>query len=225
MKKLKIRGITGMPLFIVRLHGRMDGKRHVVAFVEKRWQGHYLQKKEAIFKAFVHRTYRDLEEKTAALHKESAKLMVEYHNILEQLTVPDPIPGGGSASSKARREASAAAVQPTLRSRKREIELRMAGIEEELLQEVDNAAAIQREAAALTERRIHAYLHGASLADRAVNLPVTYTVTAPFDDEQEYGKRHQWNDGVRRGLLESLLNGVADGREPTVGSGNGAVGS
>lgn len=47
MKRLKIRGITGMPLFIVRFHGRLDGKRNVVAFKDGKWEGHYLQKKEA----------------------------------------------------------------------------------------------------------------------------------------------------------------------------------
>ena len=92
MKRLKIRGITGMPLFIVRFHGRLDGKRNVVAFKDGKWEGHYLQKKEAIFHSFVHRTYRELEEKTSQLHKESVSLAVEYHNILEQLTKPDPIP-------------------------------------------------------------------------------------------------------------------------------------
>lgn len=95
MKRLKIRGITGMPLFIVRFHGRLDGKRNVVAFKDGKWEGHYLQKKEAIFHSFVHRTYRELEEKTSQLHKESVSLAVEYHNILEQLTKPDPIPSGG----------------------------------------------------------------------------------------------------------------------------------
>ena len=83
MKRLKIRGITGMPLFIVRFHGRLDGKRNVVAFKDGKWEGHYLQKKEAIFHSFVHRTYRELEEKTSQLHKESVSLAVEYHNILE----------------------------------------------------------------------------------------------------------------------------------------------
>ena len=38
-----------MPLFIVRFHGRLDGKRNVVAFKDGKWEGHYLQKKEAIF--------------------------------------------------------------------------------------------------------------------------------------------------------------------------------
>ena len=73
MKRLKIRGITGMPLFIVRFHGRLDGKRNVVAFKDGKWEGHYLQKKEAIFHSFVHRTYRELEEKTSQLHKESVR--------------------------------------------------------------------------------------------------------------------------------------------------------
>ena len=76
MKRLKIRGITGMPLFIVRFHGRLDGKRNAVAFKDGKWEGHYLQKKEAIFHSFVHRTYRELEEKTSQLHKESASLAV-----------------------------------------------------------------------------------------------------------------------------------------------------
>ena len=114
-----------MPLFIVRFHGRLDGKRNVVAFKDGKWEGHYLQKKEAIFHSFVHRTYRELEEKTSQLHKESASLAVEYYNILKQLTKPDPIPSGGTNSSHARQKARVATIEPTLRDRKRTIELRI----------------------------------------------------------------------------------------------------
>ena len=194
MKRLKIRGITGMPLFIVRFHGRLDGKRNVVAFKDGKWEGHYLQKKEAIFHSFVHRTYRELEEKTSQLHKESVSLAVEYHNILEQLTKPDPIPSGGTNSSQARQKARAATIEPTLRDRKRTIKLNMAGIEEDLIQNIVEAGAIQREAAALTERRIHAYLHGATLAARAVNFPVEYTVPVLLSNEESYREKHLWND-------------------------------
>ena len=184
MKRLKIRGITGMPLFIVRFHGRLDGKRNVVAFKDGKWEGHYLQKKEAIFHSFVHRTYRELEEKTSQLHKESVSLAVEYHNILEQLTKPDPIPSGGTNSSQARQKARAATIEPTLRDRKRTIKLNMAGIE---------------------ERRIHAYLHGATLAVRAVNFPVKYEVPVLLSNEESYRENHLWNDNVRKSLLKAVL--------------------
>jgi hypothetical protein len=210
MKRLKIRGITGMPLFIVRFHGRLDGKRNVVAFKDGKWEGHYLQKKEAIFHSFVHRTYRELEEKTSQLHKESASLAVEYYNILKQLTKPDPIPSGGTNSSQARQKARAATIEPTLRDRKRTIELRMAGIEEELNQNIIEAGAIQREAAALTERRIHAYLHGATLAARAVNFPVEYTVPVLLSNEESYREKHLWNDNVRKSLLKAVLEKNVD---------------
>ena len=198
MKRLKIRGITGMPLFIVRFHGRLDGKRNVVAFKDGKWEGHYLPQKEAIFHSFVHRTYRELEEKTSQLHKESVSLAVEYHNILEQLTKPDPIPSGGTNSSQARQKARAATLDPTLRDRKRTIKLNMAGIEEDLIQNIVEAGAIQREAAALTERRIHAYLHGATLAARAVNFPVEYTVPVLL------------SDNVRKSLLKAVLEKNVD---------------
>ena len=210
MKRLKIRGITGMPLFIVRFHGRLDGKRNVVAFKDGKWEGHYLQKKEAIFHSFVHRTYRELEEKTSQLHKESVSLAVEYHNILEQLTKPDPIPSGGTNSSQARQKARAATIEPTLRDRKRTIKLNMAGIEEDLIQNIVEAGAIQREAAALTERRIHAYLHGATLAARAVNFPVEYTVPVLLSNEESYREKHLWNDNVRKSLLKAVLEKNVD---------------
>ena len=206
MKRLKIRGITGMPLFIVRFHGRLDGKRNVVAFKDGKWEGHYLQKKEAIFHSFVHRTYRELEEKTSQLHKESVSLAVEYHNILEQLTKPDPIPSGGTNSSQARQKARAATIEPTLRDRKRTIKLNMAGIEEDLIQNIVEAGAIQREAAALTERRIHAYLHGATLAARAVE----YTVPVLLSNEESYREKHLWNDNVRKSLLKAVLEKNVD---------------
>ena len=180
MKRLKIRGITGMPLFIVRFHGRLDGKRNVVAFKDGKWEGHYLQKKEAIFHSFVHRTYRELEEKTSQLHKESVSLAVEYHNILEQLTKPDPIPSGGTNSSQARQKARAATIEPTLRDRKRTIKLNMAGIEEDLIQNIVEAGAIQREAAAL------------------------------LSNEESYREKHLWNDNVRKSLLKAVLEKNVD---------------
>lgn len=65
MKRLKIRGITGMPLFIVRFHGRLDGKRNVVAFKDGKWEGHYLQKKEAIFHSYP----KPLKKTLKAKHK------------------------------------------------------------------------------------------------------------------------------------------------------------
>ena len=101
-------------------------------------------------------------------------------------------------------------IEPTLRDRKRTIELRMAGIEEELNQNIIEAGAIQREAAAPTERRIHAYLHGATLAARAVNFPVEYTVPVLLSNEESYREKHLWNDNVRKSLLKAVLEKNVD---------------
>ena len=143
-------------------------------------------------------------------HLSFVSLAVEYHNILEQLTKPDPIPSGGTNSSQARQKARAATIEPTLRDRKRTIKLNMAGIEEDLIQNIVEAGAIQREAAALTERRIHAYLHGATLAARAVNFPVEYTVPVLLSNEESYREKHLWNDNVRKSLLKAVLEKNVD---------------
>ena len=204
-KKLKIRGITGMPLFFTRLHGRMDGKRKVVIF-DSGWQGHYLEKKEAILQAFLHSAYRDLEEHTAPLHKESAVLTVEYEDVRDQLAEPEEPPTGANSSSMARDRNRKAAGRDRLQARKVEIQTRLAAIEEALIQAVGEAAVTQRQAVALTQRRIQAYLHGASLAAKTVR-DTKYPIQSDFDREADYLERHKENDEARRSILAEICGG------------------
>lgn len=179
--------------------------------LQGREMGGPLSSKERGYLSFICPSYiPGAGRKTSQLHKESVSLAVEYHNILEQLTKPDPIPSGGTNSSQARQKARAATIEPTLRDRKRTIKLNMAGIEEDLIQNIVEAGAIQREAAALTERRIHAYLHGATLAARAVNFPVEYTVPVLLSNEESYREKHLWNDNVRKSLLKAVLEKNVD---------------
>lgn len=204
--KLKIRGITGTPLFLTRWHGRLDGRRGVVVLNGESWTGHYIEKKLAIYHAFLHATYRDLEAQTASLHKESAALAVEYEYVKDRLAAQDAPISAGTVSGKERGAARQASERSRSDSRKLDIELRLAAIEENVIRAVSEAAAIEREAGALVERRVQAYLHGASLAAKRVQS-VRYQVTAPFENEEYYSSRHKENDDVRKAILTAVNGG------------------
>ena len=105
MKRLKIRGITGMPLFIVRF-SRQVGWQTKRRGLQGREMGGPLSSKERGYLSFICPSYIPGAgmKKASQLHKESVSLAVEYHNILEQLTKPDPIPSGGTNSSQARQK-------------------------------------------------------------------------------------------------------------------------
>lgn len=207
MKKIKIRGITGMPLFLTRLHGYFDGKRGAVALQAGIWTGHYIEKKQAIYHAYLNAEYRRLEVETAPLHRESATLAVEYEEKQIRFAEEDKEVTASTASEYERLSAAQAEVKPNLRSRIEEIQIRLAAIDEMLTQAVNETAAIQREADSMVVRRIQAYLHGASLAARCVKEKTQYQVVTAFDCEKDYLERHKWNDETRRNILKKAYGG------------------
>lgn len=81
MKRLKIKGITGMPLFLTRFQGYLDGKCGAVVWRDDGWHSHYIENKRAIYDAFVHKLYTNLENQTSALRMESAELVVEHETV------------------------------------------------------------------------------------------------------------------------------------------------
>lgn len=197
---MKIHGLTGMPYFTTRWRGRLDGKRGVVKFNSGTWDSHYIRKKEAAYFAFLHETYRQLEIQTAALHKESATLAVELQDVILRLSKPDPPVSGTTPSSQARSTARISKIKPQLEERKTLIQMRLASMEEAKIHARSKTVNIEREAQAIVTRRIQAYLHGASLSQKALPSSTQYAPPVPpaaFDNEADYNERHVLNDTER----------------------------
>ena len=180
----------------------------MVTLDESGVKGPYLERATTNYNTCARLLYADLEHDSAKLHKESAELVLEYANIMDTLALPDEAATGVTASIRHRDEKRIAAVKPKLRSRKQEIELRLAAIEEDIGTAANEAANLKREAASLTSRRIHAYLHGACLALRSAQSGSRYEIYDDFDDAQEYNERHAHNDDTRRKILAVALKGV-----------------
>lgn len=200
MKKLKIKGITGSPLFLTRLRGRLDWKRGAVSQSEDGWRGHYLDEKRACCDAFVRMLQTSLEEKTAALYQESTRLSLEYSSIVEKLSGPEETPTGSTASIQLRSAGRISAARNSLESRRTEISLRLADIEETLIHAAIDVAAQQEEAIALTHKRMDAYLHGASLASGAICRNPQTNPLVPV--EEIFRTRHHDSDMLRQNILK-----------------------
>lgn len=197
-----------IPLWFTKMCGFLDAKGGAVGIDESGGKGQFLERVTASCNVCVHLLYTDLEREAAKMHTESAQLSLEYAGILEELNASDEVPNGVTASMRIRDAKRIAAVKPKLRTRKQEIECRLAVIEEELCGASNEAAAISRQAVSLTARRVHAYLHGACVAMRMAAGESRYEIRYDFDDAQEYNERHAVNDGVRRQILAAALKGV-----------------
>lgn len=205
-KKLKIKGITGMPLIFTRLRGRLDGRKGAVVLGEDGWHGHYLEEKETCCAAFVHSLYTGLETDTAPLYEESARLVVEYRDIQDKLARPDESPAGPTASMLARSAGRISAARSGLNARRLEIELRLAAIDEALSHAVNETAEKHEEAVALTGKRMEAYLYGAALSARATQTRTK--VDIPWiPAEKEFRDRHDSGDKHRRSVLQNIWKG------------------
>ena len=207
MKKAKLR-CDWIPLFLTTLRGFADGLIGAVALDADGGHGQHLGCLQANYGAFVHNAYGYLEENTATLHKKSAELSVEYVNLKEKLAKPDEQPKGATASILARDAARLARLKPQLQNRAMEIELSLSAIEEGINKNVNATANARHEALAKTERRIYAYLLGASLSQRKSRSLIRYTIDDDFEDEADYLKRHNWSDRIRKQILENVLREV-----------------
>ena len=132
MKRLKIKGITGMPLFLTRFQGYLDGKCGAVVWRDDGWHSHYIENKRAIYDAFVHKLYTNLENKTSALRMESAELVVEHETVKKKLSQPEVAAEGVTIAILARNTGRISAEQNRLQARLQEIELRLSAIDETL---------------------------------------------------------------------------------------------
>jgi len=206
-KKLKVKGVTGMPLFFTRLRGRLDGRRGAVMLAEDGWHGHYLEEKGACLTAFIHNLYTSLEAEVAPLYAESARLVVEYRDVQDKLAKPDDKPAEPTASVQARSAGRISAARGSLDARRLEIELRLAAIDVELAHAVNETAEKQEEAMSLTQKRMNAYLHGAALAARTTRDRTEMDIPH-IPAEKEFRTRHNFGDELRRGVLESVCKGA-----------------
>ena len=207
-RKLKIKGITGTPLFLTRFQGYFDGKRGAVERFDDGWHSHYIENKRAIYDGFVHQLYAVLESQTSALHQESAELVMEYKAAQEKLSRPDEAPTGATSAIRTRNSGRAAAERSQLQVRQEEIELRLSAIDEAIAHAVSEAASNHREATALTSRRVQAYLHGAALAAHAVNNSTAVDIHHSFEEEKDYISRHSLNEMRRHSVIEEALKEV-----------------
>ncbi|MPM37359.1 hypothetical protein SDC9_83969 [bioreactor metagenome] len=203
MKKLKIKGITGTPVFLTRWRGYLDAKRQIVTTEGERWDSNYIQKVLCSCNSFTSGIYRDLETQTFEQHKQSAELVIEYLGLTAYLKAPEPQAGGMTKSVQKRSAARIATVKPNLRKRLSEVQTALADIEEGIGRAVNETGLTKRAAASLTGRKLQAYLHGAALV---LHLPsdTNFTVTPEFDAEADYRLRHADNDGARKAILTKI---------------------
>ncbi len=208
MKKLKIKGITGTPVFLTRWRGFIDAKRHAIAAEGGQWNSNYMQKVGCCYNTYIGGLYGDLEAQTFGGHKQSAELAVEYLDITTHLKAPDQQAGGKTASIQKRNAVRISAIKPGLQRRLTEVWTDLADIEEGIGRAVNEAEAIKRAAAAMTQRRIQAYLHGAALA---LQKPADthFTAAQTFDPEADYRRRHVENDNTRKAILAKIAKEVA----------------
>lgn len=203
-QKLKIKGITGMPLIFTRLRGRLDGKKGAVVLSEDGWRGHYLEEKKTCCDAFIYSLYTGLESDAAPLYEESARLVVEYYDIQDKLARPDEMPAGPTASVLARSAGRISAARGSLDARRLEIELRLAAIDETLSHGVNEAAEKHEEAVALTGKRMEAYLHGAALSTGTTQARTRVDIPR-IQAEKEFCDRHCSGDKLRRSVLDNVV--------------------
>lgn len=207
--KLKVKGITGMPpLILTRWQGYLDGKRGV--FDGENLNVSYILKKKAICQAAVHEFFKELEEKTEKLYKESAALSIEYADIKRELADPDETAIGNTAGSIERKKTQVLARKPQLKSQNKALVKRLSEIDECIITEISQTVCCQREVCALTERRIHAYLHGISLALKKTPL-YKKTEIEELDGEENFKKQHKKNDQIRQNILTEWMKGVSQG--------------
>jgi hypothetical protein len=209
MKKLKIKGVTGTPVFLTRWRGYLDAKRKIVTTEGERWDSNYIQKVLCSCNAYIGRLYGDLEAQTFGQHKQSAELVIEYTDITAYLKVPDPLAIGKTRSMQMRSAARIAAARPNLRRRLAEVQTTLSDIEEGIGRTVNETQAANRSAVAATGRKIQAYLHGAALA---LHRPAVtnFAVVPEFEAEADYRLRHADNDKTRKAILAKIAKEVAD---------------
>ena len=205
-KKVKVPGITGRMIFHTKLRGYLDATKGTVKFTEEGWQGYYLGVKTAALRAHIHGVYADLEDRMAPLYLEGARLLTEWG---QMQVVSSPRPENEKSPSSAaqvRRERRQAAAKGTQQERLREIEKRLSEIEEEIIHGLSQAAGIQREAIAQTNRRVQAYLYGASRAVHEVTAEEPAVgIPEEFQEEAEFQARHADHDAARRAVLQIVF--------------------
>lgn len=199
--KIKVRGITGIPFFISRWAGFLDAKRGAIDPAKA--TGRYISKKEAAFRAFVYSSYQDTERRLKPLFVESSKLVEEYHVIQGSLGQPDEPIVGKTASMRARNAAKVGAIKPMLLERKKAVLVRLGEIQEEIDTQVAKNAVEEKLASALTERRVEAYLLGASLAKHISAGDVSFAVPKTTE-EGAFATRHSENSRKRTEILSSF---------------------
>lgn len=206
-RRIKIPGVTSGPLFLTQWRGYFDAKRGAVLEREGNWYSHYIEKKEAALARFQQTIYAELESSTSALQSESATLSIEYYTLKDKHIGPACDEGGRKPSARIRSHARKMSARANAENRATEIPMRLAEIEQSIKNYVNAQAILYLEAEAIMEKRIQAYLLGASLANHKVSDTVKYPFRRDFDLEDDYYKRHKNNAAVREEIRKACLGG------------------
>lgn len=181
---MRVKGITGWPpLWITKIQGFRDAKRGMILCNDGVWDASYIRKKMSIGRVAINKCFQKLEKKTAKFFGESAVLCIEYNIIGDQLLSSEEMETGRTQGSRARRAAEVPAKKEKCRSRKSAIVLRLTELNESIITARNQTVGKKWEIMALTERRVQAYLHGASLALQQIPTCPVWEETCDYESE------------------------------------------
>lgn len=198
---MKICGITGFPpLFVSKIQGYLDARNEMVAISDKDCDSSYIQRKMAAGQAAIDECFLELEKNTAKLFEESHVLCMQYYSNENKLKDPDPPICGKAIETRRRSRANIENRKPALIKRNEDIRLRLAAIEEQLVDELVKTSQTKEQVFSLIDRRTHAYLRGASKIVK--RLPVFQAETKLCRKwEEEYFSAHEENNQLRQSIL------------------------
>lgn len=198
---MKIRGITGFPpLFVSKIQGYLDARNEMVVISDKDCDSSYIQRKLAAGQAAIDECFLELEKNTAKLFEESRVLCMQYYDNENKLKEPDPPIYGKAIETRRRNMANVENRKPALMGRNEDIVLRLAAIEEQLIDEFVKASRIKEQVIYLIERRIHAYLRGASKGMKRIpGFQAETKIGKKW--EEEYFSAHEENNQLRQSIL------------------------
>ena len=198
---MKICGITGFPpLFVSKIQGHLDAGNEMVVISDKDCDSSWIRKKLAAGQVAIDKCFLELEKNTAKLFEESRVFCMQYYDNESKLKDSDPPISGKAIETRRRNIADLENRKPALIKRNEEIRLRLAAIEEQLVDEVVKTSKTKEQVFSLIDRRIHAYLSGASKV--AKRIPVFQAETKVCRKwEEEYFAAHEENNQLREKIL------------------------
>lgn len=198
---MKILGITGFPpLFVSKLQGYLDAKNGMVSVTSTECDAFYIRKKLAAGQAGIEDCFLELEKNTKSLFEESHILCMQYFDNEEKLKEPDFPIFGKTIETRRRNQANVENRKPALKQKNLEIICRLAAIDEQLTDELVKTSKTKEKVFSLIERRICAYLRGASKVLKVVpDFQIESRIHRNW--EEDYLSAHQENNQIRKDII------------------------